>query len=515
MRPLTKSSLTLVSILLLSTCLTTGSSLSTNDAGELTSTLEDGQWVNNTLVVNGTTTFEPQNAKWILFDIDDLYGEWSVLRSGEFFSEVSPVDLGVWNWSITIDVQGLECTCWLEVSQPDGLQRAILNRIVFIGNGPHDPILSPKHDSSIILDEPVLISTLGLLSEGSLAESNIILSWCHAPNGACDEDIFSTEVNATWSIQDGQNIGSFLIDADELELYDGTWEFTYILQDKFLRKSPHVSVRVFVDQTNPESILISPSKASEGDTIIIDGSDSRDGVWSSNLQGVWYINQPDGSMRVADQSETNGLVLTLNPTQSGNYSVQLNVLDMVGRMSSSQVTIEVENIDPILEIFLDGNEDNNPNSIQLLEDDNLKLSAIAHETGNDYETLVYEWYLNDKFISNDKIIEVSKLDVGTHELRLVITDDNGATDSHEMDIIVDADSNVDDKEINFLAILLIVVILGGIVLISKRMRLSENETSSMPKWNQSPKFESSEVRDSDMNGSDLWDDSNASVGGKD
>jgi len=168
-----------------------------------------------------------------------------------------------------------------------------------------------------------------------------------------------------------------------------------------------------------------------------------------------------------------------------------------------------------LEIFLDGNEDNNPNSIQLLEDDNLKLSAIAHETGNDYETLVYEWYLNDKFISNDKIIEVSKLDVGTHELRLVITDDNGATDSHEMDIIVDADSNVDDKEINFLAILLIVVILGGIVLISKRMRLSENETSSMPKWNQSPKFESSDVRDSDMNGSDLWDDSNASVGGKD
>lgn len=89
MRHLTKSSLTLVSILLLSTCLTTGSSLSTNDAGELTSTLEDGQWVNNTLVVNGTTTFEPQNAKWILFDIDDLYGEWSVLRSGEFFSEVS------------------------------------------------------------------------------------------------------------------------------------------------------------------------------------------------------------------------------------------------------------------------------------------------------------------------------------------------------------------------------------------------------------------------------------------
>ena len=515
MRPLTKSSITLVSILLLSTCLSTGSSLSSSNSGDLTSTLEDGQWVNNTLVVNGTTTFEPQNAKWILYDIDDLYGEWGVLRSGEFFSEVSPVDIGVWNWSITIDVQGLECTCWLEVSQPDGLQRAILNRIVFIGDGPHDPILSPKHDSSIILDEPVLISTLGLLSEGLLSESNIILSWCHAPNGACDEDTFSTDVNATWTIQDGQNIGSFLLDADELGLYDGTWEFTYILQDKFLRKSPHVSVRVFVDQTDPESILISPNIASEGDIIVIDGSDSRDGVWSSNLQAVWYINQPDGSMRVAEQSETNGLVLTLNPTQSGNYSIQLDVLDMVGRMSSSQVTIDVGNIVPVLEVSLEGNEDTNPNSIQILEDDKLKLSAIAQETGSDYETLVYEWYLNDKFVSNDKMLEVAKLEVGTHVLRLVITDDNGATDSHEMDIIVNADSKTDDKEINILAILLIVAIIGAIVLVSKRIRLSENETSSMPKWIQSSKFESSADIDSRLDKSDIWYDSNASEGGKD
>ena len=175
MRHLTKSSITLVSILLLSTCLSTGSSQPTNLSGDLSSTLDNGEWVNETLVVNGSTTLEPQNANWILYDLDDLYGEWSVLRSGEFFSEVTPIELGVWNWSIAIDVQGLECTCWLEVSQPDGLQRAILNRIVFIGDGPHDPILSPKHDSSIILDEPVLISTLGLLADGHIDESKIIL----------------------------------------------------------------------------------------------------------------------------------------------------------------------------------------------------------------------------------------------------------------------------------------------------------------------------------------------------
>ena len=100
-------------------------------------------------------------------------------------------------------------------------------------------------------------------------------------------------------------------------------------------------------------------------------------------------------------------------------------------------------------------------------------------------------------------------------LRLVITDDNGATDSHEMDIIVNADSKTDDKEINILAILLIVAIIGAIVLVSKRIRLSENETSSMPKWIQSSKFESSVDIDSRLDKSDIWDDSNASEGGKD
>lgn len=515
MRPLTKSSITLVSILLLSTCLNTGSSLSTSLSGDLSSTLSDGEWVNGTLVVNGTTTLEPQNANWILYDLDDLYGEWSVLRSGEFFSEVTPIDVGVWNWSITIDVQGLECTCWLEVSQPDGLQRAILNRIVFIGDGPHDPILSPKHDSSIVLDEPVMISTLGLLADGVLSDSNIILSWCHAPNGACDGELFSANVNATWDIQNGENIGSFLIDAGELELYDGTWELTYVLQDSFLRTSPHVSVRVFVDQTDPQSILISPSNASEGDTIIIDGSDSWDGVWSSNLQAIWYIHQPDGSMRVAEQSETNGLVLTLNPTQSGNYSVQLDVLDMVGRMSSSHVTIGVQNIVPVLEVSIDGVEDSSPNSIQLDEEEKLIISAIAKETGSDIESLVFEWYINDEFISNDEVLEISNLGVGTHELRLVITDDNGATDSHEMDLIVNANYETEDKEINVWAILLIVVILVGITLITKRMRLSENESSSMPKWNKSTKSESLEDTDSNLPESELWNDSNASTGGKD
>ena len=113
------------------------------------------------------------------------------------------------------------------------------------------------------------------------------------------------------------------------------------------------------------------------------------------------------------------------------------------------------------------------------------------------------------------MLEISNLGVGTHELRLVITDDNGATDSHEMDLIINANYEAEDKKINVWAILLIVVILLGTALITRRMRLSENESSSMPKWNKSTKNESFEDSDSNLPESELWNDSNASVGGKD
>ena len=40
---------------------------------------------------------------------------------------------------------------------------------------------------------------------------------------------------------------------------------------------------VFVDQTNPSSVVISPQTAFEGEMIVIDGTGSTDGVWSNNL----------------------------------------------------------------------------------------------------------------------------------------------------------------------------------------------------------------------------------------
>lgn len=476
-----RSSNLLVSLLLVSILFPTGTSEEhqfLDRDSDISSNLESGVWFNETLTINGSTTIPAQDANWALYDVSDPYSSWNLMRSGNYFSEVIPLDEGLWSWSINVDVNGLNCTCWLEISQPVGLEKEFLNRIIFIGAGPHNPVISPLHEKSIVIDEPVTISAIGILADSNASDSKLAMSWCYAPHGACEGNTSSSEVNITWS----DTVGSFVIDATELGLHDGVWKFTYWLQDAFLRESPIVETTVYVDQTNPEAELICPQHAFEGDLVIVDGSQSRDGVWGPNLQAVWYITSPNGALRVAEQSETNGMVFTLIPEESGIYSVQLDIVDMVGRRSSTSTTINIENVEPSLNILVDDIDISDLNSWKLDVGEDLEMFVMAHDTGTDNDSIIYNWYLAEKLVSTSPQIDVSDLDVGTHELRLVIIDDNGAETTHEMDIIVSAKSNSFDKEINLMAIFMFVAIICAVVIFVRRKKLTEYESSSMPKW---------------------------------
>ena len=176
MNKISKTSILLASLLIL-TIPAPVSSVNSTESGEISTTLPHGNWVNDTLVINGSTTIAAQDANWALYDVTDPYSDWKLLRSGEYFSAVIPVDDNLWIWSITIDVQGLNCTCWLEISQPDGLQKVFLKRIIFIGEGPHNPVLSLEQDSIVVqdlivvVDEPVLLSARGILADSNFSQT--------------------------------------------------------------------------------------------------------------------------------------------------------------------------------------------------------------------------------------------------------------------------------------------------------------------------------------------------------
>lgn len=507
MKQFWKSCLVLTSLLLMSVPISSAYDIANYDSDKLTSPMIDGLWVNDTLIVDGTTTISPQTANWILYDITDPYSDWEVLRTGEYFSEVIPVEDSLWNWSITIDTQGLECTCWLEISQSNGMGKEFLNRIIFIGEGPHNPVLSPMHDSSIIVDEPVLLTASSIFSDNSTNESIIILSWCHAPNGACEGNSSSMSIDADIDYASHSKMVSFVIDANELGLYDGVWKFSYVLQDTFLRVSPHVEVNVYVDQTDPQANIIAAESANEGDSLIIDGSGSSDGVWGNNLQSIWYITEPDGTYRVASSTEINGMVLNLVPTLSGNYTVQLDVIDSVGRISSTEVSINIENVVPQINLSISESDVDSPNSWQLEEGETLDLTITSFETGNDEDSLSYEWYLEGKLVSIIPTYKVSDLEEGVHELRIVVTDDDGATDNHSMDLIVSAKSNDESRSLNHTVIGVLVGVLALGFVLYKRISQSGNEMSSMPKWETSGNKLDNDITNESSDENGLWDDS--------
>ena len=511
MQRLTKTGILLASLLLLATPLPNVGAISDNES-VISTTFNDGVWVNDTLTINGSTTVPAQYANWALYDVTDPYAEWEELQSGDYFTEVIPIDEGLWAWSITIDVSGHNCTCWLEISQPDGLEKALLNRIIFIGEGPHNPVVSPIHPLTIFVDDPVELSTIGILSIGNASESIISLEWCYAPLGACDGDYNSSEVSVVWN----HNQGTFTIDADALGLTDGVWQFSYTLQDEYLRDSPPVNFRVNVDQTDPDAILICPEQALEGDLVIIDGTESRDGVWGpSSLQAVWYITQPDGVYRVAEPSETNGMLFNLIPNQSGNYSIQLDVVDSVGRRSSSTVQILVINVEPVFDLQIDETNIPESESWQLIEGEDFEISVLATDTGMDNETLVYQWYLDGEIVSSTTFFASDDLDVGAHDLLLVVTDDDGASKSHEIQITVTAKESSDENQLDLTVLLLFVVIVGVGITVFRRVNMSEHESSGMPKWGDSPSSKVEKPVDGGSDDNQMWDESDASYGGKD
>ena len=104
-----------------------------------------------------------------------------------------------------------------EIGQTDGLDKEFLNRIIFIGEGPHNPVISPNHDTNIIIDGEYVLSSQAVLADSQVNDSKLIFNWCLAPNGACDGTIYDAEANVLWN----DNIATFTINASDLGLDDG------------------------------------------------------------------------------------------------------------------------------------------------------------------------------------------------------------------------------------------------------------------------------------------------------
>ena len=495
-----KSCFVIASVLLVIVPVSGNSVESTDSSVLITSQSTDGIWVNESLEISGSTSLNPQTADWVLYDVTNPYIEWPILRSGEFFTSVTPVEEGLWDWSLTIDVQGVNCTCWLEIAQPNGLDMEFLNRIFFIGVGSHNPVISPLHESTIFLDGPVEIYARVILSDSNVSEGNLILDWCSSPNGACDGETFSEIIGVSWE----QNIASFTLNASEMDLNDGVWSFSYSFQDVYLKESQSVEMTVYVDRNAPLSSMISPSESLEGENILIDGSGSSDGVWTNNLQYIWYITKPDGTVYVPPTSGT-GSILDIALNESGIHTIRLDVIDWVGRMNSTSNQIYVKNSDPLLGMRIEGFDVADPNSWQFDRGDNISLQPTVTDSGDSIETLTFSWYLDSKLVSSSKDYSIKDLKEGTHSLLLIVTDDDGANGSYEIEIVILSDSETENDNLSTGSVIVLIGIIGFSLMMFKRINNRDSDSKTLPKWNDNSMNTNDGTTESDGSDNAFWD----------
>ena len=91
----------------------------------------------------------------------------------------------------------------------------------------------------------------------------------------------------------------------------------------------------------------------------------------------------------------------------------------------------------------------------------------------------------------------NSLDEGTHDLRLTVVDDDGATDTYNFEIIIKSKNSESDINYYGAVFALIAIVLLSIFMI-KRMQTGDLETKSLPKWNQNNSKQAIESDNSKM-----------------
>ena len=476
---------------------------------KLESDFANGTFVNGTLNVTGTITSDSTNVHWKLFDEKFPLFD---LVDGVYFTEVTPLSADRWHWSLEIDVSQLNCACILALTHKTGNQNEpmFLHKAIFIGEGPFSPIIMRKSDEfttdSMMTDGTKFgLEITGTVANGALNQSTLITSYCKVTSGrVCDNSTIDTrESPVNWSGNDG----ILILNSSDLFLSEGEWWFQLSLRDINLLQSKFtLPISYKVDFNPPSAILIAADNVNESTNIILDGSASSDGVWTSTLQSVWYITDPHGTIRNPTELENQGLSLILNPKTPGNWMVRLDVIDMRGRISSNETTFEVLNVAP--EVLITLEELNlNYHTYRMPQGAEWSLDgAESYDVADDYTFLIHRWYVDGQLVSNISKLDLSELELqpGNHQVILEVIDSNGAIGTSSMVLEVYSDNLIESNISQILGWSMIALVISILIVFAvKFIQSREVSSTSVPRWqdNRQP-----EPEDGESTSEAMWDE---------
>ncbi|MBB70352.1 MAG: hypothetical protein CMB28_04520, partial [Euryarchaeota archaeon] len=106
--------------------------------------------------------------------------------------------------------------------------------------------------------------------------------------------------------------------------------------------------------------------------------------------------------------------------------------------------------------------------------------------------------LDEELISSSINVTLRDMDVGEYNLILMVVDNDGAQDTHEIQLSVNAEPKSDSGKFNIAAIFMFIGIVAFSFMMFRRMRMTGNEASVLPKWESGSKIKSGDSEN------DLW-----------
>lgn len=447
----------------------------------------------NSINLSGSSTQPLRNTSWTIVNISGTTP--ITVLSGPYLTSVVPLADGVYRWTLIVDLQGVDCTCYVELSTIDEQHRPFsVHHVVYLGDQHQRPVLGVDNPQSYttphLSGEPYMLqpsTTVELqLIQPALEATNISVfgELCEAPFEVCLGNPFSVNIPHRLN-----NQSLFLdLNANQWAIDEGIWRLTVHVTDDLLRSSHRISLPLVYDITPPVASLNVPILAQEGEVFLI-FADVDDGYEGSISTLTWFVVDEEGGTRSPTATERlSEHQLSLNFTRAGSYILELTVRDHAGNTVKVSEQVLVENLKPVARISVDG--------LTVAPSTTLKLGpganwSISGTMSLDNEPIEYLWVIDNatSIRGVPSLTQTNFSGTGLHTVELIVFDDDGATDSQFIEVMIleplqDEVAATSPIAMTVLGLLILSVLVA--LPFIKRQRVTE---SDLPRWQPNAKAE--------------------------
>ena len=90
-------------------------------------------------------------------------------------------------------------------------------------------------------------------------------------------------------------------------------------------------------------------------------------------------------------------------------------------------------------------------------------------------------------------------------LLLIVTDDDGANDSYEIEIVILSDSETENDSLSTGSVIVLIGIIGFSVIMYRRINKNDSDSKTLPKWNDNSIKTNEDKTENDRSEDAFWD----------